>query len=114
MINLNKKREQISMEELMEISVESGYTLPQVVNGYEVFYSDEIMSGALHIQRLDVVMKFNSDREASIQAEKDGIKLIHDLPILETHEDFAYFIDTKENREIIREHLKQLGIKYKG
>lgn len=102
---------QYTQEELIQISRNEGWTLEQVTRGYEIFSSD-YMNGAEHIERLDCVMIFETDREASEQAEKDGIKIIHDLPLLPTHEDFGYFIDTIENRKIIKEHLASLGIKW--
>lgn len=82
-----------------------------VDRGYGVFES-EYMNGALHIERDDSIMKFKDDEEASVQAEKDGIKLIKDLPITPGDADFGYYIDTPENRKIIKEHLEGRGFKY--
>ena len=46
-----------------------------------------------------------NDKDVAIQAEKDGINLIKDLPITSDDKDFGYFIDTPENRKIIKNHL---------
>lgn len=95
----------------IERAIKHGFTEEQIKKGYGIFSSD-YMDGALHIERLDVLMMYDTDREASIQAEIDGIKLIKNLPIETTHEDFAYYIDTTENRKIIKEHLESIGIEW--
>lgn len=66
------------------------------------------MSGALHIAKLDCVDKFESDREAAEVAEIDGIKIIKDLPIDKSDDDFAYYVDTPKNRKVIKEHSENV------
>ena len=46
------------------------------------------------------MMIFDSDDEAAEQAEKDGIKIIHDMEF--DDENAAAYIDTPENRELLK------------
>ena len=96
--------ETLTENELNKMIKETGWTAEQIKKGYDIFESD-YMGGTLHIERLDSINAFNTDYEASEQAEKDGIKLIDDLPECVDDEDMARFIDTPENRIIISEHL---------
>ncbi|MBY6838786.1 hypothetical protein [Clostridium botulinum] len=89
---------------IREYIKETGRTRDEIIKGYGIFTSD-YMNGALHIERYDDINLYESDEQASNQAEKDGIKLIKDLPISENDRDFGYFIDSKENREMIGEYL---------
>jgi len=98
-------------EQISGIAEEECWHEEDVRRGYAVFSAD-YMSGAFHIEQLDCINAYESDSEAAIQAEKDGIKIIHDLPIDKDDYDFAYFLDTPENREIIREHLLTRGIEW--
>lgn len=63
---------------------------------------------ALHIERNDDLFLVESDELASIEAEKDGVKLIYGM---EGVPDQVY-IDTEENRKVIIEML-QLYPEYK-
>ena len=45
------------------------------------------------------MMIFNSDAEAAEQAEKDEIKIIHDMEF--DDENSAAYIDTPENRKLL-------------
>ena len=56
-----------------------------------------IIPGVEHIEVDAEYPKFKSDYDAAKQAEKDGIKIIHDM---EGVEDWTY-VDTPENREQI-------------
>ena len=107
----------ILSEEQVQKGIEMGWQREEVINGYSIFTSN-YMSGALNIHIIgeinDMFEIYESDKEASIQAEKDGIRIIHDLPIKEDDYDFAYFIDTIENRKIIQNHLLKRGIVYKA
>ena len=74
--------------------------------GYDVFCcygSDNVIEGALIIETIGEVGKFDSDFEACRQAEKDGIKFINDIEGLEK----GLYIDTKENRKICLQALKE-------
>ena len=62
-------------------------------------FTSDYGNGATHIERLDIMGVFDSDAEAAEQAEKDGIKIIHDIELPEEH--VAYYIDTPENRELL-------------
>lgn len=44
-------------------------------------------------------MAFETDGEAAEQAEKDGIKIIHDMEF--DDENSAAYIDTPENRKLL-------------
>ena len=87
-------------EELITEAMENGFTREDAERGYGVFTSD-YGNGAEHIQRLDFMMIFDSDNEAAEQAEKDGIKIIHDMEF--DDENSAAYIDTPENRELLKE-----------
>ena len=50
---------------------------------------------------------FESDAEAAEQAEKDGIKIIHDIELPEEHQ--AAYIDTPENRKLLKDLVDQLN-----
>lgn len=69
--------------------------------GYGIFQSSD--TDVLHVQKIDELWDvYESDFEAAQQAEKDGIKLIHDIRI--PRESIIYplndtCIDTPENRE---------------
>jgi len=98
-------------EQIKEIAEEECWHEEEIRKGYAIFEAD-YMGGALHIEQIDFMNIYECDSEAAIQAEKDGIKIIHDLPIDKDDYDFAYFLDTPENREIIREHLLTRGIEW--
>lgn len=71
-------------------------------HGYGIFQSDH--TDALHIERIDELDWYDDDVEAAKQAEKDGIKIIHDIRIPEDSNLHYYedtFIDTPENREVL-------------
>lgn len=72
--------------------------------GYGIFVSGDLPKGLTHIERIDELGVYDGDLEASIQAEKDGIKLI---PLEENPKEYPYncyrFIDTEENRRILEE-----------
>lgn len=59
--------------------------------------------GALHIERNDALMLVESDEEAAICAEQDGIRLIYDMDFVPD----GVYIDTPENREILLRGLTQ-------
>lgn len=88
--------------------IQAGWKKEDVINGYGIFTSD-YMNGALHIELIgdvnDIVEMYDSDQEASVQAELDGIKIIRDLPLEAGDKDYGYFIDTEENRELIGKYL---------
>ena len=70
--------------------------------------SSSVIPGVDHVEVDDTACLFDDDYEAAKQAEKDGIRIIHDLPGIE---DWTY-VDTAENREKIsawvREHPEYL------
>ena len=106
----------LSDDQVKELMQEYGWSEEETRKGYGIFTSD-YMNGALHIELigdLENIFQYEYDKEASKQAEKDGIKIIHDLPIDENDEDFGYFIDTIENRKIIQKHLLSRGIIWNG
>lgn len=78
--------------------------------GYGIFQSSD--TDVLHIQRIDDLMAYDSDLEAAEQAEKDGVKLIHDIripkgsiiwPLNDT------CIDTPENRKQLLKEIRRYG-----
>lgn len=79
-------------------AIKNGFSREDAERGYGIFTSD-YGNGAEHIERLDCMMIFNSDAEAAEQAEKDGIKIIHDMEF--DDENSAAYIDTPENRKLL-------------
>lgn len=81
--------------------------------GYDIFDYDG--TGLLEICKIDDVDAFDSDYDASIQAEKDGIKIIpeNELPE-EMYFDMEYhrWIDTEENRRKIIEYTEKMAKKF--
>lgn len=65
--------------------------------------SDFYIPTALHIQRNDELMLVDTDEEASLDAEKDGIRLIYNMEGVPN----GVYIDTEENRELIRKSLEK-------
>ena len=59
--------------------------------------------GALHVEGNDDLRIFKDDDEACVETEKDGISLIYGM---EGVPDRTY-VDTDENRDIIRRMLKK-------
>lgn len=89
-------------EEKKELARQDGWTLKEIEKGYGIFCSHDVGNGAAHIERIDCLMKFDSDDEAAEYAERvDGIKLIHDIafPVGDSH--YANYLDTPENREVL-------------
>lgn len=101
----------LTEKEIQQIADEECWKAEDVRRGYAIFTSD-YMGEALHIEQLDFMDVYGSDENAALQAEKDGIAIIRDLPLDRDDYDFAYFIDTPENREIIRKHLLSRGIEW--
>ena len=48
-------------EEMKEYAIDSGWSPEQVEKGYSIFTSNDVGNGATHIQRIDLLMKFDSD-----------------------------------------------------
>ena len=84
-------------EEMIREAVENGWLEEDAKRGYSIFTSD-YGNGATHIERIDDMMVFDSDSEAAEQAEKDGIKIIHDMKFPDEH--CTSYIDTPENKEL--------------
>ena len=86
-------------EELITEAMENGFTREDAEKGYAIFTSD-YGNGAEHIQKIDSMDVFEDDNEAAEQAERDGIKIIHDMEF--DDENSAAYIDTPENRELLK------------
>lgn len=83
-----------------------GWNNEQIEKGYDVFQCEgsvSVIDGALVIELINDVGKFDNDFEACRQAEKDGIKFINDVDELEK----GCYIDTLENRKHCIEMLKR-------
>lgn len=92
--------------DMIKEAIKEGFTEEDANRGYGVFTSD-YGNGATHIERIDIMEVFESDAEAAEQAEKDGIKIIHDIELPEEH--IAAYIDTPENRELLKDLVEQLN-----
>lgn len=91
-------------DSMVKDAVDAGWSEEDAHRGYSVFISD-FGNGATHIERIDEMDVFDSDDEAAMQAEKDGIKIIRDLKFQSGH--VANYIDTPENRELLREFVEE-------
>lgn len=80
-------------------AIDNGWNEEDARRGYAIFVSD-YGNGAEHIEKIDIMDVFEDDEEAAEQAEKDGIKIIHDIELPEEHQ--AAYIDTPENRELLK------------
>lgn len=89
-------------EEMIAIAIEDGWSEDNAKRGYAIF-TGTLGNGAEHIEKIDSMDAFESDEEAAKQAEKDGIKIIHDIKFDES--DIGYYLDTPKNRQL----LKKLG-----
>ena len=78
--------------------------------GYTIFDYD--FTGLFELCKIDDVGAFESDYDAAIQAEKDGIKII---PSYQLPENMPYnmklhqWIDTRANREAIINYCNQIS-----
>lgn len=92
--------------EVKEEALLDGWDASEVEKGYAIFDGSGL-GGASHIEKIDMLDAFESDEEAAEYAEKhDGVKIIHDLPDCIPEEERVNCIDTEENREIIRQFIK--------
>lgn len=91
-------------EGMIKEAMEAGWSEEDARHGYAIFSSD-FGNGATHIERIDEMDVFDSDDEAAMQAEKDGIKIIRDLKFQSGH--VANYIDTPENRELLKEFVEE-------
>ncbi len=58
---------------------------------------------ALHVERDDEMLLFESDEQAAKAAERDGVKLIYGMDGIPD----GIYIDTPENRDVIFQGLKK-------
>ena len=82
--------------------------------GYDIFDYDG--TGLLELCKIDEICAFESDYDASIQAERDGIKIIpeselpNDMPFgMEYHR----WIDTEENRKNLIAYCEEMNKKWR-
>lgn len=87
-------------KEMIAIAVEDGWSEDNAKRGYAIFTGD-LGNGAEHIEKIDSIDAFESDEEAAKQAEKDGIKIIHDIKFDESN--IGYYLDTPKNRQLLKE-----------
>lgn len=87
-------------EEMILDAIEDGWLRVDAEKGYAIFTSD-YGNGAEHIQKIDFMNVFEDDAEAAEQAERDGIKIIHDMEF--DDENSAAYIDTPKNRELLKD-----------
>lgn len=87
-------------EEMILDAIEDGWAREDAEKGYAIFTSD-YGNCAEHIQKIDFMNVFEDDAEAAEQAERDGIKIIHDMEF--DDENSAAYIDTPENRELLKD-----------
>lgn len=95
-------------EELWQRGLSAGYMPEDLERGYTIESDKEKAKGATFIKRIEVLEIFNSDEEAANYAEQqDGIKIIRDLCFAKGDPDYAYYIDTADNREKILDCMEK-------
>lgn len=73
------------------------------LRGYGIFVDD--YTNARHIQRIDELVMYDGDDEATTQAEKDGIKIVPKQELKSEWKNYN-FIDDEDNRKILKiEHI---------
>lgn len=98
-------------EELWQRGLASGYMEEDLEKGYTVESDNEKADGATFIKRIEVLEKFDSDEEAAEYAEEhDGVKIIRDITFKKGDLDFAYYIDTSDNREKILKSMESEAV----
>lgn len=100
----NSKDKRPTAEQIID-GVENGWDFEDVCRGY-IESTNDFLPNVLTIQRIDDMMVFESDEDAAIQAEKDGIKLIAKNKLHFSKDDDARhyrYIDTVENRKLLQE-----------
>lgn len=107
---------EVKLKELLEEqSTEYGCSVEEVKNimlqewgkgadrGYRIATEPDMEQGLTVIERIDEYGVYDSDLEAGLQAEKDGVQLI---PFEENPKEYPYdcyrILDTKVNRQIIK------------
>ena len=68
-------------DEQVQAAIAYGISEKDARRGYYIACST-YGNGATHIERIDYMNVFYTDKEAAVQAELDGIKLIHDMRFL--------------------------------
>ena len=89
---------QITEEQVQE-AIAYGISEKGARRGYYIACST-YGNGATHIERIDYMNVFYTDKEAAVQAELDGIKLIHDMLFPAEHD--AAYLDTPYNRLLLQ------------
>lgn len=88
-------------QKMIDEAITDGWSVENATRGYGIFTSPHIGNGATHIERLDTMNVFDSDMEAAIQAQRDGIKLIQDLEFGSPEKHYC-FLDTPKNRKLLK------------
>ncbi len=90
--------------------------LMECPHGYRFAESDGIMGGALHVECASYLELISGDEEAAKIAAEDGAVLISpsQLPrYLDEWDKYDAYLDTPDNREIIRKHIvEQYGVEW--
>ena len=96
----------------IENGFDNGWDFKEICKGYAEFadgYNESIV-----ICRLDDMMIFDSDYDATLQAKKDGYQflevgkdIIFPKEMLNEEIEYRNYIDTPENRKILNEYLRE-------
>ena len=96
----------------IENGFDNGWDFKEICKGYAEFadgYNESIV-----ICRLDDMMIFDSDYDATLQAKKDGYQflevgkdIIFPKEMLNEEIEYKNYIDTPENRKILNEYLRE-------
>ena len=106
-----KSEKIVVSKELMKLAEEKGYTFEQINKGYIEVKDTNILNGATHIKAItdiEELKKFNTDQEVvEYLKSKKSIKFIEDLPDCLSENDKQYFLDTPENKSLIKSAIQQ-------
>lgn len=82
-------------EEMVAEAMENGWSEEDARRGYGIFVSNDGI-GAEHIEKIDEMDVFDSDIDAALQAQNDGIKILWDVQL------GLCWLDTPEIRELLK------------
>lgn len=95
----------VSKEKAKEVML-NGWSFQEARLGYAL-KNDGIIEGAKFIHLIKETDAFDTEEDASKYAEEhDKTKVIHDLPDCLSGDEVKFYVDTEENRAVIREYVQ--------
>lgn len=95
-------------KEVLQFAEEHGYSYAEITKGYVEKSDTDILGGAVYVEHIHGIEKFNSDEELVGYLEtKKGINVLKDLPDCLNDNEKRYFLDTTENKEKVKKAIKE-------